>query len=239
MTDTEPRRIAETPDAPVDLVQALTFARGMAPSSDSRDAILAGVLDGLGFGPGPGGGPEGPGPGPGSPGLAPTSTALIKAGAAAAVGAAVAYAIVSTQQSAPQPTAPTTASAMVTTTVEEESADTVIPSAEPTSTASAEPSATADLERPTAIAPAPPPETELLSQAQQALASNPALALRLCGEHAKHHPAGALGQEREVIAIDALMRLGRGAEAKARGEAFKQRYPSSGHNRRIDVLLGH
>jgi len=71
-----------------------------------------------------------------------------------------------------------------------------------------------------------------------ALGSDPNRALRLCEEHAQHYPNGALSQERDVIIIDALHRLGRVDEARSRAEAFRRRHPTSGHNRRLDVLLG-
>ena len=82
------------------------------------------------------------------------------------------------------------------------------------------------------------PEAEILQEAQQALGSDPNRALTLCAEHAQDHPGGALSQEREVISIDALVRLGRTDEARARADAFRRRHPTSGHNRRLDVLLG-
>lgn len=83
-----------------------------------------------------------------------------------------------------------------------------------------------------------PPETELLSRAQRALGGDPAAALAHCDEHLARYPGGALTQEREVIAIAALVRLGRVAEARSRAERFEAAYPGSGHLRRIDVLLG-
>jgi hypothetical protein len=47
-----------------------------------------------------------------------------------------------------------------------------------------------------------------------------------------------LVQERELVVIDALLRLGRRAEAIARAARFHQQFPTSVHGRRIDVLLG-
>lgn len=86
----------------------------------------------------------------------------------------------------------------------------------------------------------PPDESELglLKRAQWALATNPGLALDIAATHARRFPSGALAQEREVIAVDALMRLGRTSEASRRGTAFQTRYPASAHARRIQVLLG-
>ncbi len=82
-----------------------------------------------------------------------------------------------------------------------------------------------------------PPEAELVGAAQRALEADAREALRLAGAHARHYADGMLAQEREVIAIDALVRLGRRAEAERRAERFSQRWPRSAHLRRITVLL--
>ena len=42
----------------------------------------------------------------------------------------------------------------------------------------------------------------------------------------------------EVIAIDALVRLGRRPEAETRAARFAKAYPGSSHKTRIDALLG-
>jgi hypothetical protein len=46
-----------------------------------------------------------------------------------------------------------------------------------------------------------------------------------------------MAQEREVIAIDALMRLGRADGAKARAGRFHAAWPDSAHGRRVDALV--
>jgi hypothetical protein len=79
---------------------------------------------------------------------------------------------------------------------------------------------------------------KLLQRAQDALAADPAQALSICGDHARAFPQGLLAQEREVIAVDALMRLGRTDEATARAVRFEGAYPSSTHLRRIEALVG-
>lgn len=81
------------------------------------------------------------------------------------------------------------------------------------------------------------PEDALVDRAQRALAADPAAALRLAGEHARLYPAGELAQEREVVAVTALARLGRGEEAHARAAAFKRRWPTSAHVRKVDDAL--
>jgi hypothetical protein len=80
-------------------------------------------------------------------------------------------------------------------------------------------------------------ELALVARAQAALARTPGAALSIVGEHERRFPEGALVQEREVIAIDALLRLGRQADAEARATRFHQRFPTSAHGRRVDVLL--
>lgn len=81
-------------------------------------------------------------------------------------------------------------------------------------------------------------ELALLARAQGALAGAPAAALALADEHEEKFARGALVQEREVVAIDALLRLGRRTEAVGRALRFHQQFPGSVHGRRIDVLLG-
>jgi hypothetical protein len=90
-----------------------------------------------------------------------------------------------------------------------------------------------------AAAPVPAPETEvaLLSRAQEALARDPARALELVGEHERRFDTGLLVQEREVIAVEALVKLGRTSEAATRAAAFHTRFPRSAHGRRVDLLV--
>jgi len=81
-------------------------------------------------------------------------------------------------------------------------------------------------------------ELRLLREAQDALEGRPRRALAVAGEHARRFPRGMLAQEREVIAIDALVRLGRNAQARARAERFRRRNPESALNERITTLVG-
>ena len=75
----------------------------------------------------------------------------------------------------------------------------------------------------------PPSETSLLFAARVALNTDPEAALRLLNEHATRFATGLLTPEREVLAIDALRRLGRKQEAEARTRHFRARYPNSLH----------
>jgi hypothetical protein len=80
-------------------------------------------------------------------------------------------------------------------------------------------------------------EISLLHRAQQAVTRAPSEALALSELHAQEFPDGVFVQEREVIAIDSLLRLGRVAEAEARARAFSAHYPGSAHARRVQILL--
>jgi hypothetical protein len=78
-----------------------------------------------------------------------------------------------------------------------------------------------------------PSESALLAQAQAALRSNPQRALALTREHKRRFPSGALAQEREVIAIEALNRIGDGDAARKRAKEFETSYPGSAHRRKV------
>lgn len=77
-------------------------------------------------------------------------------------------------------------------------------------------------------------EAELLERAQAALATRPKDALALTREHQRRFPRGLLVQEREVIAIDALSRLGQKRAASAKAAEFEERYRGSVHQPRLD-----
>ncbi len=77
-------------------------------------------------------------------------------------------------------------------------------------------------------------EVRLVSRAQQALRSNPALALSLAERHRGRFPNGAMAQEREVIAVDALRALHRTTEAQARARKFRARFPDSAYLPRVE-----
>ncbi|MEO5730765.1 MAG: hypothetical protein ABI134_01180, partial [Byssovorax sp.] len=84
---------------------------------------------------------------------------------------------------------------------------------------------------------APPPEEgRLLLDAKAALGSDPRRSLALTTAHARAFPTSALGAERESIAIDALARLGRCGEARARAQRFLAAFPSSPHRALITRL---
>lgn len=77
-------------------------------------------------------------------------------------------------------------------------------------------------------------EIELLRAARTALRSDPARALALTDDHRRRFAAGVLGQEREVIAVEALARLGRSEDAKRRAATFRQTFPNSAHREKVE-----
>ncbi|MGH7280915.1 MAG: hypothetical protein ACRELY_05275 [Polyangiaceae bacterium] len=96
--------------------------------------------------------------------------------------------------------------------------------------------------KPTATMTVPPnPDDEMrtLDRAQAALnANDPATALSLCNDDAIEFPHGTNAQEREVMAINALTRLGKMNEAKARAKKFEKDYPGSAALPRVHQLVG-
>ncbi|MGK4006153.1 hypothetical protein WMF31_26275 [Sorangium sp. So ce1036] len=79
-------------------------------------------------------------------------------------------------------------------------------------------------------------EARRLEQARAALADSPEASLSTLDAHRSEFPNGQLAEERELIAIQALMRLGRADEARARAEAFLQRFPSTAYTERVRRL---
>ena len=80
-------------------------------------------------------------------------------------------------------------------------------------------------------------ELALLQRARANVRYAPELALELAREHAARFHDGVLGEEREVIAIEALLVLHRRQEAEQRAQAFRQQFPESAHARRVRTLF--
>jgi hypothetical protein len=80
-------------------------------------------------------------------------------------------------------------------------------------------------------------ETALLGEAGALIGKSPSEALARLDEHRKAFPQGKLGIEREVLTIDALLRLRRNAEARARGEALLARPNGSIYAERVRSML--
>jgi hypothetical protein len=82
-----------------------------------------------------------------------------------------------------------------------------------------------------------PSELGLLAEARRVLRSTPAQTLRLTNQHRDRFDRGALVEEREVLAIEALVRLSRRSQAVARAERFRRSYPRSIHTTRVSAIL--
>jgi hypothetical protein len=80
-------------------------------------------------------------------------------------------------------------------------------------------------------------ELELLQRANAALKTEPAQALALAAQHRQLFPAGILAQEREVIAIKALVALGDSARARDSLTRFERAYPRSAHELELRQIV--
>ena len=89
----------------------------------------------------------------------------------------------------------------------------------------------------TNASPADADEIALLARAHDALHSAPARSLALCKEHETRFAGGHFAQEREAVAIEALLYLGRKDEAARRWSNFQHRYPSSSHRVHLESLF--
>lgn len=80
-------------------------------------------------------------------------------------------------------------------------------------------------------------ELELLRAAEASLAEDPASAFALTTRHLLAYPDGMLAQERELLAIQAQLKLGERASAELRAQRFRERYPRSPLERRLERVL--
>jgi hypothetical protein len=76
-----------------------------------------------------------------------------------------------------------------------------------------------------------------LEQARAALDADPARALDLTDEHRATFPRAVLAAERELIAVRALLSLGRDGEASRRANAWIDAHPTSLYARRMRDLV--
>jgi len=87
-------------------------------------------------------------------------------------------------------------------------------------------------------APSVPVPSELtLIRGAESARGEPSRALRLLEEHARFYPQGALVQEREVLAIEALLRAGQVVDGRARAARFVREHGDSAHLPRLQALL--
>jgi hypothetical protein len=78
-------------------------------------------------------------------------------------------------------------------------------------------------------------ETVALESARRAVARDPGVALARLREHERVFPTSSLREERDVLSIEALLRLGRRDQARVRFAAFQGRFPSSLYRRRLQA----
>jgi hypothetical protein len=104
----------------------------------------------------------------------------------------------------------------------------------------AEPSAAPEASAPPAPSGASQLQEEMANLARlRALdGADPQQALALAEEGQRRFPSGLYAQEREALAISALVRLGRRGEAEARARAFVAAYPRSSFVEKIRGLTG-
>jgi len=237
-----------------DLVRlALRRARADVPDAARMDALSRSIAAAV-TAPPPGGGSGGEGPGGAAGGaggpaaIGPGAGAGVGAGKVAigalvAVGVVAAAVLVLRVPTETKPTATAAPSTVVappaTMRVATASPAVVAPEA-PSLDVHALPSANVPSDQGRAADRAPVDsvaEMRMLEAAQAALASAPSSALAACEEHARTYPRGALAEEREVLAVDALLRLGRRSAAEERAARFRAAHPASAHVRRLEALL--
>jgi hypothetical protein len=80
-------------------------------------------------------------------------------------------------------------------------------------------------------------ETQLLEQARQQMDKSPIQALSILNVHRREFPHAALATERELMAVDVLLRLGRRDEALRRAAQLRAQTPESIYEQRLQRLL--
>lgn len=83
----------------------------------------------------------------------------------------------------------------------------------------------------------PEAELSLITRAQAALDRDPRRALSLASEHAEDYPSGIFREEREVVRMEAELKLGRRSAATARARRFIEDFGHSTHAPRVRALL--
>ncbi len=226
----ERRLLDSTDDA--SLRALLESGRDELPNARQLDALA------LRLGPilGPSGGPTGAA-------VAVPTIAKMASVVGLSVAAVVGGTVVVRSTNAPEPTAPTVTAASVPSVASPPPSIIPVPvmrASEPERVAPVPSPAKKIVAPATAEPPKAEPETELraMQRAQDALRSNPSEALAICNQSAQLFPRGMLGQERELIAIEALKNMGRTDEAHRRAAQFTKAFPKSTGIRRLETLLG-
>lgn len=244
---TDEKRLLDDSTTDDALRRALDAGRSEVPSAD-RLAAIAAKLPPIGPGPGGGGGGGGGAGGGGAGGVtagavggglpfaAKVALGVVALAAAAGIGA------VAIGGGSPSDTGAASASVSASASVAAPASASVAASVSVSVPASASAAASVpSITRPpaSALVAAPDPKLDgaLVDEAARLVGTDPTTALAKCDEHARLFPKSSVAEERERIAIEALVHLGRRAEAHTRADAFAKRFPGSAYQRRIDALF--
>lgn len=253
MTDDRhlPPRLHEQPDPALrELSAGLELARGEGPSAEQLARICARVSAVVATGNSAASTPH-------VRPMTPTAAwlrehavrlsvgALLLAGVVAMVGV-VSVSLLGTSSTPQAPHAPTMLppSAAVTAAMEQQQAAIPPTASQPTADVPVASRKTvpivkrspASTRKPPSAADDPDTELTLLKRARAHVHTNPTQALVWLAQHASSYPRGIFAEEREVLAIEALLATDRG-RATSRARAFLQAYPGSAHTRRVNTLL--
>jgi len=118
----------------------------------------------------------------------------------------------------------------------EPATETVAPPPRPREATRTRPAEPPAREAPTVEAPKPQlSESELVDLARRLVMSDPRNALALVQDHHRRFAGGPLSEEADFVEIEAMKRLGRFEEARALGDRFRKRYPTSIHGQTVQV----
>jgi hypothetical protein len=220
----EPPRLREGgPDAPPELSELFRDAEKPEPLPPATDARMLAQVTALGAAP---------------------AVPLVKGWLVAGGAVVVAGALVLVARRAPAPSVAPSPPPPSTSASASAAVDAVPPAAAPEPRSPPEPrrapAASAGRVAPTAASSSEDAlagETKLLNRAHAAMATDPRQAYAFASEHAKRYPRGQLAAERELILVQALVKLGRAREAEARGRALRKSAPSSIYGERLDTIL--
>ncbi len=87
-------------------------------------------------------------------------------------------------------------------------------------------------------APGTSSEVELLRRARAALGSRPRAAFVLTQQHREQYPNGMFAQERDALAVEAMLRAGETSTARSLAERFLNNYPNSPAAHRFRETMG-
>ncbi len=236
----DPTRLNVEPGTSAWLKSALSDARGVTPSADAIDKLTLRVEAAIAAGlPGP----EIAAPAKATAGsLSVVNVAIVGVGIALGVFAGTAWKVKHSPRNLSEPAAVAATAAPVTSlsTAPEAPAPNIAVAPTDDKPQVLDQSAAKQASAPTAndrdARNSGLSEAALLDAARAAVKTDAPRALTLTQEFGRRFPKSVLTQEREVIAIEALVRLGRTSAAKTRAEAFARAFPGSAHQQKIDQL---